>query len=143
MAATKRQMNITACTFTPTAGSATTFTGVTGVETNAGGSLVGFDGDADRFTTTLVNDFNDPSVSINHADFAAGFANPTGTHGTLTYTYKDAKGATGGSVVATVTGAVVENNSFNGQHRQFGTVTTTFKTESSDGTTNPLAFTTA
>ena len=68
MAATKRQMNVTSCTFTPTSGSSTTYTGVTSVATDHGGSLIKFSGDGDRYPTTTVNDFNDPE-QLNKTSF--------------------------------------------------------------------------
>ena len=143
MAATKRQMNVTSCTFTPTSGSSTTYTGVTSVATDHGGSLIKFSGDGDRYPTTTVNDFNDPSVTITSADYAALYAQAVGTRGSLVYTYKDAKAATGGALTVTVSTAIVETIQFTGQHRQFGSGTVTFATESSDGTTSPLTFSAA
>ncbi len=143
MAATKRQMNVTSCIFTPTGGSATTYTGVTGVNIDTGGSLAVFSGDGDRFPTTVVNDFNDATVSIQCADMAAAYANPNGTRGTLVYVSKDAKLATGGNITVTVATAIIENITFNTAHRQYGQFSVNFKTESADGSTNPISFTAA
>jgi hypothetical protein len=140
MAATKRQFNISGVTFTPSGGSATTFTGVTSITTDFGGSLAKFDGDGDRYVTTCINEFNDPSVSINCADMAAAMASMSGVRGTLAYTYKDAKVATGGALTFTVTPAIVASVNANQSHRQFGQSTVTFGVESSDGVTSPISF---
>lgn len=143
MAATKRQFNVTGVTFTPTSGSAVTLTGVTNVSFDAGGSLAQFDGDGDRFPTTVINEFNDPSVSVTTADFAALQALGSGERGTLAFTYKDAKGATGGNLTVSINPAIVETSTFAGPHRQFGGGSISFKTESSDGTTSAITFTAA
>jgi hypothetical protein len=140
MAATKRQFNISGVTFTPSGGSATTFTGVTSIPTDFGGTLAKFDGDGDRYVTTCINEFNDPSISIQCADMGAAMANLSGARGTLVYTYKDAKVATGGALTFTVTTAIVANVSVSQSHRQFGQATVTFGVESSDGATNPVSF---
>lgn len=143
MAATKRQFNISPCTFTPTSGSAVTYTGVTGVSTDHGGSLAKFSGDGDRFNTTVINEFNDPGVTITCADYAALQSTPSGARGVLAYTYKDAKGATGGALTVSVSTAIVESVQFAGQHRQYASGSVSFATESSDGVTSPLTFSAA
>ncbi|WP_422932038.1 hypothetical protein [Singulisphaera sp. PoT] len=140
MAATKRQMNWTGVGFTPVSGTLTTCTGVTQVQFNIGGSLVKFSGDGDRFPTTVVNDFNDPSMQVTTADLNWLLSIPPGTRGTATATHKDAKGATGGNMVYTLANAICENPQVGGQHRQIGSGSTTFYAESSDGTTNPLSY---
>lgn len=140
MVATKRQMNWTAVGFTPTAGSLSTCTGVTQVAIGTGGSLIKFSADADRFPTLVVNDFNDPSMSITTADLNWLLSIPPGTRGSATATHKDAKGATGGNMVYTLSNAVMEAPQVGGQHRQIGSGTGTFYAESTDGTTNPLSF---
>lgn len=140
MAASKRQMNWAPVSFTPEGGSAATATGVTNVAVNTGGSLVKFSGDADRFPTTIVNDFNDPSMTITTADLDWLLSIPPGTRGAVAATHKDAKGATGGSMQYALANAIAESPSAGGQHRQIGSGSITFYAESSDGTTNPLTF---
>ena len=121
MSATKRFLNWTGVSFTPVSGSATVITGVTSVSIDSGGSLLKFAGDGDRFNTTVVNDFNDPTITVQAADLAAIRANPVGTVGTFTATHNDAKNGTGsGSVTYTLTNAVIAHNSVKGTHRQFG-----------------------
>ena len=140
MPATKRFMNWTGVTFTPVGGPATTFSGVTSVAIDSGGTLARFAGDGDRFVTTMVNDFNEPSITIQSADLAALRANPAGTVGTLTATHNDAKNGTGsGAVTYTLANAVVSTCQVHGSHRQFGQGSLTFAAFSSDGVTNPLS----
>ena len=140
MPATKRFMNWTGVAFAPLGGTATTITGVTSVAIDSGGSLAQFSGDGDRYNTTMVNDFNEPTITIQSADLAALRANPIGTSGTLTATHNDAKNGVGsGAVTYTLTNAVVSACQVRGAHRQFGQGTITFGAFSADGVTNPLS----
>lgn len=139
MAATKRQFNWGPVTFTPSGGSLTTATGVTGVNIDGGGSLAKFSGDGDRFPTTVVNDFNDPTITVTLADTIWAMAIPIGTRGTLVCVHKDAKAAVGGAITFTLINAICASNNAGGQHRQFGQTTIMFSAESADGTTNPLS----
>jgi len=140
MPASKRFMNWTGVSFTPANGSTTTITGVTSVLIDAGGSLVKFSGDGDRYTTTIVNDFNDPTVTVQSADLAAVRANPVGTLGTFTAIHNDAKNGTGtGAIIYTLSNAIIANNPIRGSHRQFGQGTLTLSAFSADGVTNPLS----
>lgn len=140
MPATKRQLNWQPVGFTPTAGSLSTCTGVTNVTVSAGGNLLKFSGDADRFNTLVVNDFNDPTLTVTTADVNWAFSIAPGTRGALTATHKDAKGATGGGITFTLANAVAESPQSGGAHRQIGSASLSFSAESTDGTTNPLSF---
>lgn len=140
MSATKRLLNWTGVTFTPVGGLPTVITGVTSVSIDSGGGLLKFSGDGDRYNTTVVNDFNDPTITVNAADLAAIRANPVGTVGTFTATHNDARNGTGsGSITYTLSNAVVAQNSVKGSHRQFGQGTLVLSAYSSDGVTNPLS----
>ncbi len=140
MSATKRFMNWTGVTFTPVNGSATAITGVTSVTIDSGGSIARFAGDGDRFVTTMVNDFNEPSVTIHAADLSALQANPIGTIGTFSATHNDAKNGVGtGAVTYTLANAVVSACQVHGAHRQFGQGSMTLGAFSGDGVTNPLS----
>jgi hypothetical protein len=140
MSATNRFMNWTGVTFTPLSGSSTTITGVTSVTVDSGGSVARFAGDGDRFVTTMVNDFNDPVVTIHAADLGSLQANPVGTVGTLTATHNDARnGAATGAITYTVSNAVVAACQIHGAHRQFGQGSLTIGAFSSDGVTNPIS----
>ena len=89
MAASKRFMNWTNVSFTP-AGSSTTpiaITGVTSIAIDTGGSLAKFSGDGDRYNSTIVNDFNEPTATVTCADLGAINALQTGVLGTLVATH--------------------------------------------------------
>src|SRR4051794_7486354 len=140
MSASKRFMNWTGVSFTPLNGPATAITGVTSVTIESGGNLVKFSGDGDRYPTIVVNDFNEPSVTIHSADLAAIRANPVGTIGTLTATHNDARSGVGsGAITYTLANAVVSSCQVGGAHRHFGQGTVTFVAYSTDGVTNPLS----
>src|SRR6478736_9280657 len=107
MSTTKRFMNWTGVSFTPKGGSPMPITGVTSIQIDSGGSLVKFSGDGDRYSTSVVNDFNDPTVTVHSADLAAVRAFPVGTVGTFTATHNDARNGVGaGAVTYTLSNAV-------------------------------------
>jgi hypothetical protein len=138
--ATKRFMNWTGVTFTPVNGSPTLITGVSSIHIETGGSLAKFSGDGDRYSTTVVNDFNDPTITVQTADLGSVLAFPVGTVGTFTATLNDARNGTGtGAIVYTLTNAIVSSNPVQGKHRQFGQGVLTLTAYSSDGVTNPLS----
>lgn len=144
MAATKRFMNWTGVSFTPTGGSSTAITGVTSISIEPGGSLAKFAGDGDRYYTTVVNDMNEPVVTVHAADLAAIRSNPAGTIGTFVATHNDARNGTGpGAITYTLTNAVIANAPVQGAHRQFGYGTLVLTAFSPDGVTNPLSTTIA
>ncbi len=140
MPATKRFMNWSGVSFTPSGGQATPITGVTAVEIDAGGSLAKFAGDGDRYHTTIVNDHNDPTVTVHSADLAAVRANPVGTVGIFTATHQDARNGSGpGAITYTLANAVIASNPIRGGHRKFGEGVLTLTAYSTDGITNPLS----
>lgn len=140
MSATKRFMNWSSVTFTAVNGSPTTITGVTSVTIDSGGSLARFSGDGDRYVTTMVNDFNEPLVTIHSADLASLRANPVGTVGTFSATHNDAMNGVGtGAVTYTLANAVISACQVSGAHRQFGQGTLTLTAFSSNGVTNPIS----
>jgi hypothetical protein len=147
MAAAKRNVNWRTVTFTPTSGSATTFTGVSGISINTGGSTLKFSGDADRFVTTLVQDFQDISITITTADLAAANANPLGTTGAFSAVNKDAHQQTStsgaGDITIGLANAMIVDNPYSGQHRQFSQATVNLASYSTDGVTSPLTVTVA
>jgi hypothetical protein len=137
-------MNWTNVTFTPLSGTPVIFTGVTSVQIDSGGSLAKFAGDGDRFNTMIVNDFNEPSVTVQCADLGAIRAYPVGTVGTFTATHNDARNGSGtGAITYTLSNAVIASDPIKGAHRQFGQGTIVFVAFSSDGVTNPLSATIA
>ena len=142
MSATKRFMNWTGVTFTPTNGAPVPITGVTAIQIDSGGSLKKFAGDGDRYSTTVVNDFNEPTVTVHTADLATVQSFSAGTVGIFTATHNDAKNGSGvGAITYVLNNAVVSANPINGAHRQFGQGVLTFIAYSQDGVTNPLSST--
>jgi hypothetical protein len=136
MAASKLQANWTAVAF---AGSS--ITRVTSCSFSQGGQLAEFAADDDRYPTVLANLMCRPTASITSADVAALMAISPGTVGSLTATHADALRGSGGSVVYVLSNAVSENAQDTGPFGQFGTATLNFRAFSTDGSTNPLAFT--
>lgn len=141
MAASKRQMNWTPVSFTPQGGTIITATGVTNVQLRGGGNLAKFSGDGDRGPSTVVNDYNDPGLTVTSADMAWMSGIGAGARGTLVATHKDARGAAGGNMTFTLTNAVSSFPDWGGAHRQFGSGTIVFDGEWVDGITSPLSIT--
>lgn len=140
MPATRRFMNWTDVTFTPLNGTPTTITGVSSIQIDSGGSLLKFSGDGDRYSTTVVNDFNDPTITVQSADLAAVRLFPVGMVGTFSATHNDARNGVGtGALTYTLSNAVVASNPVQGAHRHFGQGTLVFTAFSVDGVTNPLS----
>ncbi|GAC1463653.1 MAG: hypothetical protein NVSMB9_01350 [Isosphaeraceae bacterium] len=142
MPATKRYMNWTGVVFTPMNGAPMPITGVTSIQIDSGGSLLKFSGDGDRYNTTIVNSFNEPTITIHSADLASVRALPVGMSGTFTATHNDAKNGTGaGSMTYMLSSAVIASNPIHGTHRQFGQGVLTITAYAPDGVTNPLSVT--
>lgn len=143
MPATRRNVNWYGVGFTPVGGSLIPITGVTGIDYDPNGNLLKFSGDMDRFNSTVIADFSDPTVTITTADTAAIRSLPFGTRGVLVFTHKDAKNQAAtsgpGDITYTFSGAIVMNNPISGQHRQYGTGRLVICAESTDGLTNPMA----
>ncbi len=135
MAATKAQINWSAVSF-----ASTNITRVTNASVSQGGSLIKFKGDTDVFPTIIASVDIEPSVSITTADVGTMMGFGSGAGGTVLMTMKDAKSQSGGDVNFTMINAVFENADTSGAHAQFGTVTGTWQSYSSDGSTNPLSF---
>ena len=146
MASTKRNMNWKSVVFTPTGGSACTFTGTTNVSFDPGGNLLEFSGDMDHFHTTTVCDFMDWSAQITTADITAALTNGPGAVGQLVAVHNDAKNLVtpwNGQITYTLSNAIIQNTPTQGAHRAFGSATVSLKSYSSDGATSPMAIVTA
>lgn len=118
-------------------------TKVTAVNFSQGGSVAEFAGDVDRFTTVIVNLMNKPTATVTSADIATLMGIACGTVGSFTATHKDAAKQAGGDIVYVLSNAVAENVTANGPFGQYGSASLSLKSYSSDGSTNPLAFTRA
>lgn len=138
MAASKIQLN-----WTGVAHGVTSITKVSSVSFSQGGALLEFSGDTDKFSTVVVNGVAKPTATITTADIGTVMGISPGTTASLTATHKDAKLASGGDILYTLSNAVAQNVTANGPFNQFGSATATFMAYSSDGSTNPLAFTRA
>lgn len=143
---TNRYVNVTALTWTPSGGSATTITGTTQLGFDPAGSVIKFSGDGDRLPTTVIGDYNDPKVTLNGADIIKFLGLANGARGKLEWKIPDAKGgvsAGGGGYqfTSTTTGAVIVNTPVQSQHRQFASGSVEVAFESADGVTMPISFT--
>jgi hypothetical protein len=137
MSATKANINWTSVSF-----NSVTVTRVTNASFGQGGNLIKFKGDTDLYPTIIANVNDEPHASITTADVGTVMSSFTpGTTSTLVATLEDAKGASGGAVVFTLSNAVFENADAQGQHAQFASVTGTWQAFSTDGSTAPLAIT--
>jgi hypothetical protein len=142
MAASKKQMSWSAVGLT-LAGTANVLTSIDSITIDQGGDLAKYKGDASLWNTFIVNNNNDPVVTINTTDPAGIMGFAVGATGSFTATHNDAKLATGGSIIYALSNAVVANNSTAGNHAAYGTAVLQLTAFSSDGVTNPLAFTRA
>lgn len=138
MAASKIQANWAAVSH-----NAVNITKVTAVTFSQGGSLQEFAGDTDRYPTVLLNLMSKPTASVTSADAAVLMGIASGTTGSFLATHKDAKLASGGDILYALSNAVAENATTNGPFGQYGSATLNLRAYSSDGSTNPLAFTRA
>ena len=137
--ATKRQMNWSNVSFTPTGASVVPINGVQSVKYDDGSSMVSFQGDSDRYNSLTVNDFNEPKFTIETGDIAALLQLPSGTTGQFQATFNDAKnGVLTGAISYTFQG-IVSGNSAMGKHRAFGMGTLEIQGLSTDAVTNPLS----
>ena len=138
MAASKLQKN-----WTGVAHGSTNITRITNVSFSQGGTLLDFSGDNDQFPTVITKGVAKPTATVTSADAAVLMGIAPGTTASLTATHKDASSATGGDILYTLSNAVAQNAQTSGAHNAWGTASQTFQAFSSDGTTNPLAFTRA
>jgi hypothetical protein len=139
----KRHMNWTGTTWTPSGGSAAVWTGVTNVAIDPRGSVKANSGDWDRFPTTKVADFSDPMITVTFKDLTALNAVAQGSRGAFTSIHNDAKNGTqaaSGGYTVTMANAIIENKPTGGAHREYGEGQVTISAESTDGLTNPLTY---
>lgn len=138
----KRFINTSGCTFTPTGGSAISITGITSINVAQNPEEVRMSGDADLFDTFagLVSLNPNVKISTNKPNLLDAVA--PGAYGVLTWTRNDAvNGAVtaGGAKIYTVSGAYYFPQGTDAPHRQGATTDFEFHTLSTDGTTNPVA----
>lgn len=115
------------------------FTRIDSVDINFGGTLLKYSGDLDRYPTVIINNDNNPSMSLRSSDPGTVMTLVPGTTGVIHATHKDAAKVSGGDVVYIMINAVVESPSTSGSHAQFGTSSLSLQAYSSDGSTTPLS----
>lgn len=134
MAISKLQANWSPVTF-----SGNPITMVTNVGIDQGGQVDTFKADADLYDVIAARLTSRPTCSITSGDEATMMA--LSGNGIITANHNDALKVTAGAVLYTITTAAFENCNASGAHAAFGSSTATFKTFTSDGTTNPIAIT--
>lgn len=145
VSATGRYMNWLAPTFTPATGSPIILDGVTNIQVDEGGSVVKFAGDTDRSNSLMVNDFNEPVITITFANAAKALQLRTGTIGTFTVTQLDAvNGSTpgGGALLYTMTNAIAVKPTATGAYRKIADNSVQLQGYDPAGTANALVVTT-
>ena len=139
---TNQQMNIYACTFTPTGGAATPILGVQSVSFDENGDVLSEGSDGDLFDTVSGVVKLAPMVTLTLNRGMLGLATLTaGVAGTLVFTvgdFRNAAVAAGGGKIFTVANAILNPRKFDAQHRNTVKQTLPFSTFSSDGQTNPV-----
>jgi hypothetical protein len=105
------------------------------------GSLLGWAGDLDVIDSVKALVKMNPTATVTSGDIGTLLSFTPGTVAVLTATLKDAKGATGGNVIFTLSNAIVANVDGSGQHAAWGTATLHVESFATDGATNPLAIT--
>ena len=141
MAANKRKLNFAAVGFTPSGGSLTSISHVQNVEHDDKGQVLAGRGDNFLYPTLKAAIGLDPTFTVNHQDHIAQQTLTFGTKGAFTYTIKDGSGDNAGDVVVTVSNALIANRTKSTAHQQWATMTLMIECFSTDGTTNPVAYT--
>lgn len=144
MPATNRYMNTSGWGFTPTSGSLVNLTGVTNYSFDEGISTKKESADFDQFPTVSVNDFRDPTITLDTLDAFALETQAAGVKGTLVGTIRDAyNGATvsGGGRTVTMTNCQLQGRTSTHAHREYGRRQLVFGAISSDGATHPVSTT--
>lgn len=139
MSASKRQMNWSNVSFTPTGGSVVNITGVMSVKYDDGSSMLKISGDSDRYNSLIVNDFNEPKITVETTDTSALLSLPSGTTGTFVATNNDAKNGSGSGAITYTFLSIVTGNSVQGKHRAYGMGSLELEGYSIDAQTNPLS----
>lgn len=133
MSATRGQMNWSAVSW-----NSVTITRVDAIAISRGGQVLTYSGDTDIYDTIAVANSIQPTISITTSDPAILTGFVPGVSSTLSATWKDVNGASGGDVVFTIPGCVFETTDASGNHAALGTATAKFKVITADGSTNPI-----
>lgn len=138
----KRQINWSAVSFTPSGGVAVSMTNVQDVSIESNAQSISGDGDANIYNTFLRVVKQSPSVSVTTQDGSLYNSIIVGAVGVWVGTHNDATNTTGGTgsgaLTYTLNNAVVDHSNASGSHAQLGTRQFVFKSFSVDGVTSPL-----
>lgn len=137
-----RAFNYDTVKFTPLSGPVVTMDGITSIRHSTNGTTQAFRGDNDRFPTTRVADYQDPSFAISGGNVQqVAMSLGHGNRGTFTYRILDAvNGSTSGALTITAIGAMITTPNLNSQHGQYASADLTIATTSADGITNPVSY---
>lgn len=130
--------------FTPTGGTRSVLNRITKSDIDGGIENVKFAGDGDAYNTFNGNVMQDPSVTFAGGNISGILASIAGAVGSLDWTWPDAQNGIGvgsGAIHWVLSNAVVSAKSASNTHAAIATGSITFDAFSTDGTTNPLAFT--
>jgi hypothetical protein len=144
MPATGLNINTVFVTFTPSGGTTALLTRLTKSDIDGGVQNVTFSGDGDLFNTFEGTVMQVPTVTLASGNVSAIMGSVAGLVGTLAFVWPDARnGHEAGSFAISwdLSNALLSDKSASASHAAIATGSNTFSSFSSDGTTNPLAFT--
>lgn len=150
LVATNRHINVVGLTITPftgdTAGTPVVHDGITQLSYDRGGQNESFSGDGDRFPTTIVGVFEEPTISVNGANVSKLHSLTNGTYCTVAWKIPDARngvavGGGGFQFTTAAAAAVFKTSQTSHQHKTFATGSMNWDLRSLDGSTNPVSFT--
>jgi len=139
---TKRFVNVTSCSFTPTGGSTVNLTGTQSVVTNSQAADIKGSGDGDFYNTVAGVVSADWMATVETNEPALLNSVAIGTYGVLVWTINDARNgvlASGGAITYTLSNAYFMGPNLNAPHRNFATASFVFHSYSADGVTSPMA----
>ena len=140
----RRQINWTGVTFTPSSGTTINFDGVTAITWDTSANTIEFSGDGDKFVSGLATVMQSRSVSITCANLAVVSAMIAGQTGTLVAIHNDAYAGVGtGAMTYTLNNAKLGKRSLSGNHKQYGSAALSLEAYAPDGQTDPLTITSA
>jgi hypothetical protein len=123
-----------------------THDGVTQLSYDRGGQNEKFSGDGDRFPTTVVGVFEDPTLVVSGANVAKLHGLTNGTYCTVAWKVPDSRNgiaAGGGGLQFTTAAAagVSRTSQTNHLHKTFAQGSMSWDLRSLDGSTNPVSWT--
>lgn len=142
MARSKTYMNVTSVTISYGGGPTTiSLTEVTNVQSAIQDVLEPWVADGHKFPTLLIAAMGTRSVTIFSGDIGKLMTIPKGTACTVSFIFNDSVNTTStGAVTFTLSNAVLNDISFSGPSNKFAGGSATFMLYSSNGSTDPLAY---